>query len=148
MRIVFATDSDYEYIRNRDPHIYESLILSKIKENEIYILRNQDESNIGWMRYGYFWDNTPFMNMIWVDEQYRDKGAGKQVVLFWEEQMIQKGFNLVMTSTQADEGAQHFYRKLGYKDAGCLILDAQPLEILLTKNLSSLEMIQFPHSDS
>lgn len=136
MRIVFATDSDYEYIRNRDHHISESLILSKIKGNEIYILRNQDESNIGWMRYGYFWDNTPFMNMIWVDEQYRDKGAGKQVVLFWEEQMKQKGFNLIMTSTQADEGAQHFYRKLGYKDAGCLILDAQPLEILLTKNLN------------
>ncbi len=136
MRIVFATDSDYGYIRNRDLHISESLILSKIKGNEIYILRNQDESNIGWMRYGYFWDNTPFMNMIWVDEQYRDKGAGKQVVLFWEEQMKQKGFNLIMTSTQADEGAQHFYRKLGYKDAGCLIIDTQPLEILLTKNLN------------
>ncbi len=135
MKIVFATDSDYEYIRNRDHHISESLILSKIKENEIYILRNQDESNIGWMRYGYFWDNTPFMNMIWVDEQYRDKGAGKQVVHFWEEQMKQKGFNLIMTSTQSDEGAQHFYRKLGYKDTGCLILDTQPLEILLTKNL-------------
>lgn len=136
MRIVFATDSDYEYIRNRDHHISESLILSKIKGNEIYILRNQDESNIGWMRYGYFWDNTPFMNMIWVDEQYRDKGGGKQIVLFWEEQMKQKGFNLIMTSTQADEGAQHFYRKLGYQDAGCLILDTQPLEILLTKNLN------------
>lgn len=136
MRIDFATDSDYGYIRNRDLHISESLILSKIKGNEIYILRNQDESNIGWMRYGYFWDNTPFMNMIWVDEQYRDKGAGKQVVLFWEEQMKQKGFNLIMTSTQADEGAQHFYRKLGYKDAGCLIIDTQPLEILLTKNLN------------
>ncbi|MCE3199686.1 GNAT family N-acetyltransferase [Paenibacillus sonchi] len=135
MKIVFATDSDYEYIRKRDHHISESLILSKIKENEIYILRSQDESNIGWMRYGYFWDNTPFMNMIWVDEQYRDKGAGKQVVFFWEEQMKQKGFNLIMTSTQSDEGAQHFYRKLGYKDAGCLILDTQPLEILLTKNL-------------
>lgn len=135
MRIVFATDSDYEYIRNRDHHIAESLILSKIKENEIYILRSQDESNIGWMRYGYFWDNTPFMNMIWVDEQYRDKGAGKQVVFFWEEQMKQKGFNLIMTSTQSDEGAQHFYRKLGFKDAGCLILDTQPLEILLAKNL-------------
>ncbi|CAH1192510.1 hypothetical protein PAECIP111892_00991 [Paenibacillus auburnensis] len=136
MRIAFATESDYEYIRNHDHHISESLILPKIKGNEIYILRNQDDSNIGWMRYGYFWDNTPFMNMIWVDEQYRDKGAGKQVVLFWEEQMKQKGYNLIMTSTQADEGAQHFYRKLGYKDAGCLILDTQPLEILLTKNLN------------
>ncbi|MNE73052.1 Acetyltransferase (GNAT) family protein [compost metagenome] len=87
------------------------------------------------MRYGYFWDNIPFMNLIWLDEPFRGKGAGAEVVHFWEEQMKQKGFNMVMTSTQADEGAQHFYRKLGYKDAGCLILDSQPLEILLTKKL-------------
>lgn len=136
MKICFATESDYEYIRNRDHHISEGLLLSKIKGNEIYILRNQDEGHIGWMRYGYFWDNTPFMNMIWVDEPYRGKGVGKQVVLFWEEQMKERGFDLIMTSTQADEGAQHFYRKLGYKDAGCLILDTQPLEILLTKKLT------------
>lgn len=136
MRIVYATESDYEYIRTRDHHISEHFIVPKIKGNEIYILRGQDERNIGWMRYGYFWDNIPFLNMIWIDEPYRGKGAGKQATLFWEEEMKQKGFKLIMTSTQADEGAQHFYRKLGYKDAGCLILDTQPLEILLTKELN------------
>ncbi|TLS53933.1 GNAT family N-acetyltransferase [Paenibacillus antri] len=135
MRIDFANDSDYEYIRERDRHISENLILSKIKGTEIYIIRDKDEHNIGWMRYGYFWDNTPFMNMIWVDEQNRGKGVGKQVILFWEEQMKRSGYKIIMTSTQADEGAQHFYRKLGYKDAGCLILDTQPLEILLTKKI-------------
>ncbi|WP_337099423.1 GNAT family N-acetyltransferase [Paenibacillus sp. YIM B09110] len=136
MKIVFATDSDYGYIRERDLHISEGLIQSKINGKEIYILRNEDDNYIGWMRYGYFWDNTPFLNMIWIDEPYRGKGAGKQVVLFWEEQMNQRGFKLLMTSTQSDEGAQHFYRKLGYKDAGCLVLDTQPMEILLTKKLS------------
>jgi ribosomal protein S18 acetylase RimI-like enzyme len=135
MKIDLAIESDYGYIRDRDHHISESLILTKIKGNEIYILRNQKESNIGWMRHGFFWDNTPFMNMIWVDEEYRGTGVGKQVVSYWEDQMKQHGFNLVMTSTQADEGAQHFFRKLGYKDAGCLILDSQPLEILLTKKI-------------
>jgi ribosomal protein S18 acetylase RimI-like enzyme len=135
MKIVVATDSDYEYIRERDHHILENLILPKIKKNEIYILRKQDESNIGWMRYGYFWDNTPFMNMIWVDEQYRGKGVGKQVVLLWEDQMKQNGIKLVMTSTQANEEAQHFYRNLGYRDAGCLLLENEPMEIILTKKL-------------
>ncbi|MGG0824830.1 GNAT family N-acetyltransferase [Paenibacillus turicensis] len=135
MKIDFATDLDFEYIRNQDRHLSESLILSKIKGNEIYIIRDQDDQNIGWMRYGYFWDNTPFMNLIWLDEPYRNKGIGKQVVLFWEEQMKEKGFNLIMTSTQADEQSQHFYRKLGYKDAGSLILDSQPLEIFFTKQL-------------
>ncbi|KIL41889.1 GNAT family acetyltransferase [Gordoniibacillus kamchatkensis] len=135
MRIVFATDSDYEYIRDRDHHISESLILTKIKGNEIYILRNEDDSNIGWMRYGYFWDNTPFMNMIWIDQQYRGKGAGKQVVLFWENEMRKNGYNSIMTSTLANEEAQHFYRKLGYRDAGCVILENESLEIILTKTI-------------
>ena len=135
MRIVVATDSDYQYIRDHDHHILESLILTKIKENEIYIFRNQDESEIGWMKYGYFWDNTLLMNMIWVDEQFRGQGVGKQVVLFWEDEMKQKGFNLVMTSTQANEEAQNFYRKLGYRDAGCLLLENEPLEIILTKTI-------------
>lgn len=136
MNIAFANDLDYEYIKGRDHHISENLISAKIKGKEIYIIRNSDGRNIGWMRYGYFWDNIPFMNMIWIDEEFRDRGVGNKVVLFWEEQMKQKGFNMVMTSTQADEGAQHFYRKLGYQDAGCLLLDTQSLEIFLTKPLS------------
>ncbi|GGI44663.1 N-acetyltransferase [Paenibacillus marchantiophytorum] len=135
MKIVVATDSDFDYIFQHDHHILENLILPKIMYKQIYILRNQDGSNIGWMRYGYFWDNTPFMNMIWIEEQYRGKGVGKQAVLLWEDEMKQKGFKIVMTSTQANEEAQHFYRKLSYRDAGCLLLENEPMEIILTKKL-------------
>ncbi|SDS75641.1 Acetyltransferase (GNAT) family protein [Paenibacillaceae bacterium GAS479] len=133
MKIELATVSDYSYIFERDKHLLESLIVPKIQRNEIYILRKQDGVNIGWMRYGYFWDNTPFMNMIWIDEEYRSSGFGKRAVLFWENEMKVTGRNLVMTSTLANEEAQHFYRKLGYKDAGCLLLENEPLEIILTK---------------
>ncbi|WP_248930972.1 GNAT family N-acetyltransferase [Paenibacillus hamazuiensis] len=135
MKIRTAAESDYEYIRDRDHHILHSLILPKIREKEIYIIRNEEDMNIGWMRYGYFWDNVPFMNMIWVDEPYRGKGIGKQVVLYWEGEMQKKGLTLVMTSTLANEKAQHFYRKLGYQDAGCLLIEKEPLEIILTKKL-------------
>jgi ribosomal protein S18 acetylase RimI-like enzyme len=133
MRIELATEADYPYILDRDKHLLESLIVPKINGKEIYILRNQEGANIGWMRYGYFWDNTPFMNMIWIDEEYRNNGLGKNAVLFWENEMKRKGRELVMTSTLANEEAQHFYRKLGYRDAGCLLLENEPLEILLTK---------------
>ncbi|MCG0050745.1 Histone acetyltransferase HPA2 and related acetyltransferase (plasmid) [Priestia megaterium] len=133
MKIEFATESDYEYIANRDKHLLKGLLLTKINEKEIYILRNQDDMNIGWMRYGYFWDNTPFMNMIWIDEEYRNNGVGKQVVIFWENEMKKMGCKMVMTSTLANEDAQHFYRKLGYKDSGCLLIKNEPLEIILTK---------------
>lgn len=44
-----------------------------------------------------------------------------------------------MTSTQVDETAQHFYRQIGYKDCGCLVLDIpeleQPMEKFLIKRI-------------
>ena len=46
---------------------------------------------------------------------------------------------MVFTSTQVDEDAQHFYRKLGYKDCGGFTVDVpgheQPLELFLVKQL-------------
>lgn len=134
MKIELAAEKDYKYIVENDRHIPETLVKTKIKEKEIFILRDS-EKEIGWMRYGYFWDNIPFMNMLWIDEKYRGQGIGKKVVLHWEEIMRQRGFKLIMTSTQSNEEAQHFYRKMGYRDAGCLLLETQPLEVILTKYL-------------
>ncbi|WP_339293181.1 GNAT family N-acetyltransferase [Paenibacillus sp. FSL W8-0187] len=134
MEIEFARESDYTYIIERDKHISETLVRVKIREGEIFILRESNKE-IGWMRFGYFWDNTPFMNMIWIDEEYRGQGIGKKVVLFWEDLMRQRGFKVVMTSTQSNEDAQHFYRKLEYKDTGCLLQENDPLEVILTKKL-------------
>ncbi|MCR8644478.1 GNAT family N-acetyltransferase [Paenibacillus sp. N1-5-1-14] len=134
MIIKYATDNDYTYILERDKHIVEELIKRKIDNQEILIIRDFD-TNIGWMRFGYFWDNTPFMNMLWINESHRGKGIGKQVVLEWEKIMRDRGFKLVMTSTLSNEDAQHFYRKMGYRDAGCLLLENEPLEVILTKKL-------------
>ncbi len=42
--------------------------------------------------------------------------------------MGQLGHKMVITSTQIDEEAQHFYRKLGYIDKGGLFFDNTPFE--------------------
>ena len=56
---------------------------------------------------------------------------------YWEGDMKSKGYDMVLTSTQVDEEAQHFYRKLGYKDCGGIIIDIpkheQPMEMFLVK---------------
>lgn len=134
MNIDFATEADIRYISERDKHLAKPLIQTKIQAKEIYILREANQE-IGWMRFGYFWDNTPFMNLIWIDEPYRGQGFGSKVVLYWEDQMREKGFRVLMTSTQSNETAQHFYRKLGYVDVGCLLQEKEPLEIILSKQL-------------
>lgn len=42
--------------------------------------------------------------------------------------------------TQVDEEAQHFYRKLGYQDAGSLLITVpeyqQPMELFLLKRIA------------
>lgn len=136
VKIAYATASDYEYLQDHDRHLLGNLLSTKINQHEIYVVRNAQGLSVGWLRYGHFWDNIPFMNLLWIDELYRGQGGGKQAVLFWETDMRQKGFDLVMTSTLSSEEAQHFFRKLGYRDAGCLLLPNASLEILFMKPLS------------
>ena len=53
--------------------------------------------------------------------------------------MKTKGYGMLLTSTQVDEKAQHFYRKIGYQDCGGLIVNIpgyeQPMELFMSKGL-------------
>ena len=92
-------------------------------------------SRAGWLRWNLFWDNTPFMNMLFLLEEYRGQGFGGKMVSVWEEQMKAAGYECVMTSTLSNEEAQHFYRRRHYVDAGALLLPGEPLEIIFVKEL-------------
>jgi ribosomal protein S18 acetylase RimI-like enzyme len=135
MKIDYACGADIQYILANDKHISKELIKAKVEAKEIIIAKEHCSNILGWLRFNYFWDNTPFMNMICVDANCRHKGIGKQLVEFWEIEMKSKGYEVVMTSTLSNELAQHFYRKLGYKDAGSLLLENEPLEIIFSKKL-------------
>ena len=75
--------------------------------------------------------------MLFFDCNYQGKGYGKKLMEYWENDMKSQGYGMLLTSTQVDEEAQHFYRKLGYKDCGGLIIDnpkyEQPMELFLSK---------------
>ena len=77
--------------------------------------------------------------MIFIDCQYQGKGYGKQLIQYWENDMKRRGYEMLLTSTQVDEKAQHFYRKLGYKDCGGFVIDipqyAQPMEMFFIKSI-------------
>ena len=77
--------------------------------------------------------------MLYIKEQYQGQGYGKILMEHWEYEMKQQGYGMLLTSTQVDEEAQHFYRKLRYVDCGSLIIDIpqykQPMELFLVKSL-------------
>ncbi len=131
---VYADRKDYVFLKKNDSDIENKVLKEKIKAKEIIVLKENGQA-IGWLRYGLFWDIIPFMNMLHIEERYRRKGLGKQLVLFWENAMRKCGHKLVMTSSQSNEKVQHFYRELKYKDAGSLLLPKEPLEIIFIKYL-------------
>ena len=138
-KIKYASESDKPFWFKLDEHLSASEFSLKIRDRRGYIISDGD-TPVGIMRYNLFWDNTPFLTMICIEEAYRGKDFGKKAMLYWEDEMRGLGYKMVMTSTQVDEEAQHFYRKLGYTDKGCLNLDntpfEQPQEILMIKVLN------------
>ena len=121
--------SDKEFWYSLDKHLPETEFENKVYTKRGYIL-SLEEKPIGLLRYNLFWDSVPFCTMLFIDCSYQRKGYGKQLMEHWENDMRFQGYQMLLTSTQVNENAQHFYRKLGYKDCGGFIIDvpnyAQP----------------------
>ncbi len=132
--IRYASMADKELLLSRDCHIKED-ILGKAILNRYVLVMLAGGNLAGWLRWGLFWDEIPFMNMLYFLEEYRGLGFGTQLVGFWENEMLKLSYDKVMTSSQANETAQHFYRKLGYRDAGGFFPFCKDFEILFTKEI-------------
>jgi ribosomal protein S18 acetylase RimI-like enzyme len=130
----YAETTDYSWLREYDRHISEKVLRLKIDNKEIYILQDYNKI-IGFLRYNLFWDNVPFMNKIYLLEEYRRKGLGTGLVKYWEGSIKRKGYKNVLTSTQSNEEGQHFYRKIGYREIGGLKYLEDPYEIIFYKKL-------------
>ncbi len=136
--IRYVKSDDKAFWFSLDRHMGEDEFELKVRDKRGYIITSDDKP-AGVMRYNLFWDNTPFLTLIHLGDAFQRKGLGKTAMQHWENEMRSLGYAMVMTSTQANEEAQHFYRKLGYVEKGCLTFDntpaQQPLEMILMKVL-------------
>ena len=136
--LCFATLEDAELWNRFDHHLSRSGFEKKVGEKMAWILYIEDFP-VGVLRWGLFWDTIHFLNLIYMDSSCRRDGLGRWAMGCWEKEMRRQGYPLVMVSTQVDEEAQHFYRKLGYRDIGAITMDfpgfEQPLEMFLAKDL-------------
>ena len=134
MTIRIATMNDLSRIVEQDRHISPEELKSLIFLGRVAVAEDE-ESFLGWMRWNLFWDNTPFLNMLYLLEPHRGKGYGKTMMAWWEREMHSQGFDTLMTSTASDEYAQHFYQKLGYSAVGGFALPGEVYELIFVKNL-------------
>lgn len=129
---------DKEFVMSIDKHVDDISYKNRVYTKSGYVLW-EDDQRIGLMSHCVLWDKLPFLNFIFVKEEYRGKGFAKQAITSWENEMKDQGYKMTLISTQADEEAQHLYRKLGYIDCGGLIFNNtpydQPMEMFFRKVL-------------
>lgn len=138
MEIKIVTDQDKEFVMSIDKHIDDISYANRVYTKSGYVIWEKDR-RIGIISHCVIWDRIPFMNLIWLSEEHRGKGFGRGAILAWEEEMKNRGYRMVLISTQVDEDAQYLYRKLGYIDCGgwvfCNTPFDQPMELFLRKVL-------------
>ncbi len=132
IRCVESADKDFWF--SLDKHLSLAEFEKKVRDKQGYVL-SENGNPVGILRYNLFWDNTPFCTLLYIDGKLRGKGYGKKLMRFWEDEMRLLNYGSVLTSTQADEEAQHFYRKIGYCDCGGLIVGGGATELFLQKKL-------------
>ena len=129
MTIELAKSKDKQKIAMLDTHISALLLDECIRKCHIYVLKDNSIKNgsrnhcpedtvVGVLRYSLFWQTIPFLDLLYIDEAYRNQGFGTAMMHQWEKEMATCGYKYVMTSTQSDEKAWRFYEKLGYRKTG------------------------------
>ena len=130
-----ADEADLPFLMANDPHISPAELHNVVRLGRVLLMETTAGQPIGWLRWNLFWDNTPFMNMLYLLEDYRMQGYGRALTRHWEQLLREKGYVAAMTSTQANEGSQHFYRHLGYTDIGGFLQPGEAYELILFKTL-------------
>lgn len=136
VKIRYAGREDFPLLHGHDRHIRADELQNSIAAKRVLVMLC-GERLAGWLRYNLFWDNLPFLNMLYFFEEYRGKGYGSQLLQSWEREMA--GYREVLTSTLSSERGQFFFKKNGYVDCGSLLLPGEPLEIILRKTINNKE---------
>ena len=133
--IRMAALPDLPFLAEHDRHITPAELDCSIRLSRVLIMETAAGEPIGWLRWHLFWENTPVMIMLYLREDDRMQGYGRALTRHWEQLLREKGYAAAMTSTQANEGSQHFYRHLGYTDIGGFLQPGEAYELILFKTL-------------
>ena len=135
--IASAGNGHINWLIAHDQHVVERWVTRCVSLGE-YLVAEQDNEPVGFLRFSWFWGTIPFMDMIMVLPDYRNRGIGSALFKRWEEAMRENGATLLMISSKSDESEpQAWHRKHGFREAGSISFGhIQPVaEVFFVKDL-------------
>jgi hypothetical protein len=131
----YADKIQAERLRNQKQEIEESDLQKNVLHNETIVVLNANREYIGYLEWGFFWNEIPFINKIIINTDYRKQGCGKNLHLFWEGEMKKRGHNLLLTASSNNRAEFHFFLKMSYLVCGSFLIDNSMLQIMLSKKI-------------
>lgn len=83
VRIRAATEEDLPFLAPNDPHIKRDELERIIQAGRV-LVAEEDQRPVGLARWGLFWDEIPFLNMLFVLPAHRGRGLGTRLIGEWE----------------------------------------------------------------
>lgn len=122
LEFIKSSDKDYEFIDNMIVE-YNKKVAPFTQSKDFIginrVIKNEnDEIIAGCNSYMYCWD-TLYIDVLWINENYRKKGYGSLLLQEIEKVSIENGCKL-MHLTTFDFQAKDFYLKHGYEIYGIL----------------------------
>ena len=147
--IDFATVSDFRNYRLFDPHskyINPKLSKSKIQNSEIILAKEENEI-VGILRLNYIWSTRPYIEFIFVKQEKRNLGIGKQLLQFLEDYLVKSEYAYLFSSSEEqDPKAIEWHKKNGFKEMGKLtdlnLPHDKTAEIFFSKKISDIEKLK------
>lgn len=132
IQIRYADYSDYSFILKIDSSITENKWKNWTDNKQVMITFINGEF-AGWLQYSFFIEKIPFVNRLYVFEEYQHNSLGTGLMKFWEFEMVERGYTQLMLSTEKTNTAQEFYKKLGFSEFGSFDYFGEHTELMLGK---------------
>ncbi len=120
------------------PTMPAEVIKRKVEQREIIVAERAGRL-VGYLRFEYLWSVVPYIALIWVVEDQRQRGIGRAMLRYLENVLRQQGHTALYSSSQANEPEpQAWHRHVGFKECGFItgINEGGIGEVFFRKNLS------------
>jgi len=131
-----ARASDFTFLRGFSTDPTDRQLEAQIQDGRLRIIEST-EGQVGFIKFYVLWEILPFIEVIIVREECRRCGIGRRAVRAWEVEMAARSLSRAIVSTKANETAQEFWRRIGYRDCGSLALPGRPIELFMYRDISA-----------
>lgn len=120
VEIKYATKDDLDVCHVFDKYNTNEVLLEKI-QRDMVILAWLDKSCAGYLRWDWFWNRLPYLSLIQVNAQERNKGVGFKLINNWQQTLKEQNFDFILSSSQKNEpSAINWHLRQGFQQIGQL----------------------------